>query len=164
MAREDNFMLVSIEYINHENKYTYREIKPINIWFGKTEWHPEDQWFLKAHDKEKDAERDFAVKDIQYWEPIDIRESATETLVTVDKPSQMREDLLEHEPEDGWMIIYSRPDGWWVAGKGWDDKEQCEIDAENHNWNGGSFKVVPSSQTEENGMPIIAGYRDNENA
>jgi hypothetical protein len=34
------------------------------MWYGHTEYHKEDQWLLKALDLDKNAERDFAVKDI----------------------------------------------------------------------------------------------------
>jgi predicted DNA-binding transcriptional regulator YafY len=56
--------LLKFEYINWEGKKGVRAVKPLEIWFGKTEWHPEDQWLLRAWDIEKDAERNFALKDI----------------------------------------------------------------------------------------------------
>ena len=52
------------KYINWENIIGTRKVEPIKIWFGKTKWHPENQWFLKALDLEKKEERDFALKDI----------------------------------------------------------------------------------------------------
>lgn len=55
---------LKFEYINWEGKRTIRKVKPIKVWYGKTEWHPEEQWFLKAKDIEKNAERDFALKDV----------------------------------------------------------------------------------------------------
>ncbi len=47
-----------------ENKIGIRAVEPIKIWFGKTKWHPKNQWFLKALDIEKNEERDFALKDV----------------------------------------------------------------------------------------------------
>jgi hypothetical protein len=41
-----------------------RRVKPIEVWYGKTEWHPKEQWFLKAMDLEKGEERNFAIRDI----------------------------------------------------------------------------------------------------
>ncbi len=55
---------LKFEYKNWEGKTAVRTVKPIKIWFGKTKWHPTKQWLLKAHDIEKNEERDFAVKDI----------------------------------------------------------------------------------------------------
>ena len=50
-----------VAYQNWRGEVAIREIKPICLWFGQTQWHPEDQWFLKAWDVEKQAERDFAL-------------------------------------------------------------------------------------------------------
>ncbi len=61
--KKENPPLV-FKYTNWEGKTAVRKIQPIEIWYGKTEWHPEEQWFLKAIDVEKDAERNFALKDI----------------------------------------------------------------------------------------------------
>jgi predicted DNA-binding transcriptional regulator YafY len=58
---------VAILYKNWKNETAERHIEPIEIWFGSTEWHKEDQWLLKALDLEKRQERDFALKDIIEW-------------------------------------------------------------------------------------------------
>lgn len=50
-------------YANHRGKYAVRTVEPLKVWFGSTEWHPEPQWFLQAIDIEKNAARDFALKD-----------------------------------------------------------------------------------------------------
>ena len=55
---------LTFDYVNWEGKRAVRTVMPIKIWYGHTEWHKKDQWLLKAHDIEKDADRDFAVKDI----------------------------------------------------------------------------------------------------
>lgn len=52
------------EYTNWEGKIAIRRVKPIGIWYGKTEWHPKEQWLLKAIDLDKEEERNFAIKDI----------------------------------------------------------------------------------------------------
>jgi predicted DNA-binding transcriptional regulator YafY len=59
--------IVKIVYTNWRGETAERTIEPIQIWFGGTEWHKEEQWLLKATDVEKGAERDFALKDIQSW-------------------------------------------------------------------------------------------------
>ena len=51
-------------YRNHRGVVSERFVKPITLWFGKTGWHPEYQWFLKAFDLDKRSERDFALQDI----------------------------------------------------------------------------------------------------
>lgn len=55
---------LSFEYTNWEGKTAVRKVIPVKLWYGKTEYHPKEQWLLKAIDVEKNAERDFAVKDI----------------------------------------------------------------------------------------------------
>lgn len=56
--------VLTFDYINWEGKRGVRNVKPIKIWYGETQFHKEKQWFLKALDIDKNAERDFALKDI----------------------------------------------------------------------------------------------------
>ena len=63
MDNQENPPIV-FEYTNWKNETTIRKVRPIRLWYGHTDWHKKDQWLLKAHDLDKDAERDFAVKDI----------------------------------------------------------------------------------------------------
>ena len=58
---------VTIIYRNWRGETTERRVLPTKLWFGKTKYHPEEQWLLRGHDVEKNAERDFAVKDIKAW-------------------------------------------------------------------------------------------------
>jgi len=59
--------IIQILYTNWKGETAWRRIEPLEIWYGHTDWHVEDQWLLKARDIEKDAVRDFAMKDIQEW-------------------------------------------------------------------------------------------------
>lgn len=58
---------IKILYKNYRGETTLREIVPIEIIFGSTEFHPEKQWLLKAYALEKNEERTFAMKDILEW-------------------------------------------------------------------------------------------------
>lgn len=58
---------IRINYTNWRGETSERTIVPIEVWFGTTEWHPEEQWFLRAHDVDKDAVRDFALRDIKHF-------------------------------------------------------------------------------------------------
>jgi hypothetical protein len=58
---------IYILYTNWEGKTAVRHIFPIKMWFGHTEWHPDDQWLLTAWDLDKDAERTYAKADIHQW-------------------------------------------------------------------------------------------------
>ena len=55
---------LKFKYKNWENKIAIGTVRPIKIWFGKTQWHPKEGWLLKALDLDKNEERDFSVKDI----------------------------------------------------------------------------------------------------
>jgi predicted DNA-binding transcriptional regulator YafY len=51
-------------YKNWEGNIATRKVIPLEVWYGKTEWHKEEQWLLKALDLDKNAQRDFAMRDI----------------------------------------------------------------------------------------------------
>ena len=61
---------VKILYTNWRGEKSWRTIVPESIYFGSTDWHPEQQWLLRALDIEKNASRDFAMKDIASWETL----------------------------------------------------------------------------------------------
>jgi predicted DNA-binding transcriptional regulator YafY len=65
----DEKKAVKIGYTNYKGETAERTIIPLELWFGSTEYHEEEQWLLKAFDLEKKAERNFAVKDIKSWRP-----------------------------------------------------------------------------------------------
>lgn len=56
---------VTVMYTNWKGEKRQRQIVPINLWYGSTEFHEEPQMLLQALDKEKNQLRDFAVKDIE---------------------------------------------------------------------------------------------------
>lgn len=60
---------VRFEYKNHAGKIGTRRVLPLEIWFGSTAFHPKEQWLLKAFDLDKEADRDFAIQDINGWRP-----------------------------------------------------------------------------------------------
>lgn len=60
--------IVIINYTNWKGVTALRKIIPIEMFFGSTEWHKEEQWLLKAYDIDKNAERSFALKDIKSWQ------------------------------------------------------------------------------------------------
>ena len=54
---------VTLTYTNWRGETAQRTVTPKRIWWGATDWHPEPQWLLTAFDAEKQADRDFAIKD-----------------------------------------------------------------------------------------------------
>lgn len=58
---------VKVVYTNWRGETAERSIIPVSVAWGKTEWHPEEQWLLKVWDIERQAYRDYALKDIKEW-------------------------------------------------------------------------------------------------
>lgn len=56
------------EYKNWKGEISIRNVVPVEIRFGNTEWHPEEQWLMKAWDFDKGDYREFAMKDIIKFE------------------------------------------------------------------------------------------------
>lgn len=52
------------EYKNYKGEVSLRHVYPVEIRYGSTEWHPEEQWLLKAWDYGKGDYREFAMRDI----------------------------------------------------------------------------------------------------
>lgn len=62
--------MVEIDYTNWKGERRIRKILPIHLWFGKTQWHPKEQWLLQAYDLEDSRIKDFAMSGIKSWNPI----------------------------------------------------------------------------------------------
>jgi len=60
-------------YRNHRGEIQWRIIVPLEIWYGSTEWHKSEQWFLKAFDPQKNEFRDFALSDFlgDHWDVVE---------------------------------------------------------------------------------------------
>ncbi|WAW11539.1 hypothetical protein vBAcePPAc_0162 [Aeromonas phage vB_AceP_PAc] len=52
------------EYINYKGIKSTRNVIPMSLYFGATEFHPENQWLIVAYDLDRQCERTFALKDI----------------------------------------------------------------------------------------------------
>jgi predicted DNA-binding transcriptional regulator YafY len=63
----DQRKAIGILYRNYRGETAERKIVPQRLWFGATEWHPEEQWLLDAIDLDKQAPRSFALRDIQSY-------------------------------------------------------------------------------------------------
>lgn len=62
-----NARTVTFIYKNHRGETARRNVQPISIKFGATQWYPEAQWLLEAYDNDKEAVRLFALKRIKDW-------------------------------------------------------------------------------------------------
>lgn len=74
---EENKKII-IAYTNHRGETRDRHIIPIEVWFGSSQWHEGEQWFLKAYDTKKEEERDFAmlsIKAVNQQESVSLEEA-----------------------------------------------------------------------------------------
>jgi hypothetical protein len=63
---------LKFNYKNWQGEVAIRNVMPIKIWYGHTEFYPTDRWLLKATDLDKNAERDFALESIIEFNPIEV--------------------------------------------------------------------------------------------
>lgn len=63
---------VKIIYTNHRGIKSQRTVIPYHrgIRFGCSEWHKQPQWLMSAFDIDKAETREFAMKDIERWTPV----------------------------------------------------------------------------------------------
>lgn len=61
MHLEFNEVEQEIVYVNWRGETRSRKIIPLRLYWGSTEWHPENQWLVRAKDTESGAIKDFAL-------------------------------------------------------------------------------------------------------
>jgi hypothetical protein len=58
--------MILVRYKNWRGETRERHIKPIALVYGKTKWHQEPQWLVRAIDPEDGAKKSFALKDCDF--------------------------------------------------------------------------------------------------
>lgn len=53
---------IKFKYTNYKGVTSIRTVEPVAIIMAHNEWHPEEQWMLRAYDMDKKAMRSFALK------------------------------------------------------------------------------------------------------
>lgn len=56
---------MKVVYTNHRGERRERDIDPVTLYWGSTEFHPDPQWMLEVYDHGKKTRRDYALKDIE---------------------------------------------------------------------------------------------------
>lgn len=56
-------------YTNHKGDTRWRLVTPKRYFFGVSEYHEKEQWFMLTHDHEKDTERTYALADVHVMVP-----------------------------------------------------------------------------------------------
>jgi hypothetical protein len=62
---------VQFRYENHAGKTELRWVLPLRVFWGHTEYYPEDQWLLEAFDLRRKAVRTFAMYKVPCWQVAD---------------------------------------------------------------------------------------------
>jgi len=63
---------IKVIYTNWRGETSMRSVTPMGIHFGSTEWHPEPQWLLKVFDHDKQADRDYVLRDCVFAQAPDV--------------------------------------------------------------------------------------------
>jgi hypothetical protein len=95
-GRDDTAPALEFGYTNWRGEQSTRRVWPIHLWYGATEYHPDKQWFLKAFDTDKQAERDFALRDIrnlQSDQPAELIGGEVGREFGADQPASFRDRL-----------------------------------------------------------------------
>lgn len=67
MSTTENKQTIRFRYKHRTTgEVELRTAIPEKLYFGSTEWHPEEQWIMRAHDLDKDDMRHFALKDCNF--------------------------------------------------------------------------------------------------
>ena len=97
---------VTLTYTNWRGETAERTITPKRIWFGSTDWHPEPQWLLTAFDAEKQADRDFALKDFGQALPPAVPTDNTALVEVLKDPPMVKHAIGRDTPdEDAWREL-----------------------------------------------------------
>lgn len=59
-----SYDILEFDYVNWKGIKGHRRVEVFSIYYGNTEYHPEDQWLMAAIDLHKGESRIFAMKDM----------------------------------------------------------------------------------------------------
>lgn len=54
-------------YVNYKGVRTERRVMPLQLWYGRSDYYADPQWFIRAWDLDRNATRDFALQYILGW-------------------------------------------------------------------------------------------------
>lgn len=59
-----NMPYIEFDYVNWKGVNGHRKVMACKVYYGSTEYHPEEQWLLDGLDLDKMQSRIFAMKDM----------------------------------------------------------------------------------------------------
>lgn len=97
--------IMRFAYKNYRGEWSDRSVLPKKLWFGSSEYHEGEQWFLHGIDVEKGQGRDFALVDMHvgrsYFDLLDIDANVR---VVADTLKNVRVDTMDQN-ERGWRDL-----------------------------------------------------------
>lgn len=124
-------------YTNWRGKFEQRTIRPRKVWFGKTDWHPEPQWLLTGFDVEKDAERDFAIKDIGNGQSVQVEQAIDVALDLIVENSETVGGA-EARPPGHVFLLTPKPNDMMC-------KSRVHLDARKRTWRELILSALPTT-------------------
>ena len=93
-APENDDRAILFLYTNWRGERDARKVTPISIRWGATKWHPEPGWLLRGYDHDKNAEREFALRDCNFSLGhllVDVEEERAEAAAAQAREEALRE-------------------------------------------------------------------------
>ncbi len=123
-------MKVEVRYKNWRGETADRRIVPAKIYFGKTDWHPEPGWLIDAYDVDREANRLYALADVEEWLKVpgqslsdrprtveEVRDRIVERgdlpHVTVEEQLSIVEEMAKTEIGK-WRLAHRALNGYWT--------------------------------------------------
>lgn len=104
-----------VRYTNWRGRTSRRRLRPISLWHGSTEWHPEPQWLLKAVDHQRGPEpRDFALADMAGL--TEVERVVTETLERQSLESRALQAVVEQVSDGDFITMIALAQLWRMLG------------------------------------------------
>lgn len=89
--------MIEAVYTNWRGETRSRQLAPLLLWYGSTEWHPEPQWFLRCHDMDELGNtKDFALSGFVH-PPVEARPAVERAAAVVDRLRELLEKLPDEE-------------------------------------------------------------------
>ena len=160
---------IKLKYKNHRGVTTYRNIRPLQLFYGTSEWHGEG-WIMLCHDLDKGEDREFALKDCDFLQDVPMEVEVMKTPPAVEKLfTRLEADLFAHQKGSGYTqtertgtIKNSTEKAYCIVtpiGEHWMPKSQCEAEGElviacsdwiaNQPDNAGKFDDIPKFTKEQ---------------
>lgn len=57
---------IKVTYTNHRGEIALRNVVPMRIWFGLSEWHVGERWLMTVWDTDKKELREFALSECDF--------------------------------------------------------------------------------------------------